>query len=164
MHSPHRESVPRTALLAMAAIVAFSVLAAGVTRLTGNYTVAPPPAQAVESRELQFADRPDGGITVTDARDGSVVETLAPGTHGFVRGILRSMARTRKVNGVGSEPAFTLTRWSDGRHSIEDPTTGTTLHLAAFGFGNVAEFASMLSGSPQPHQGRSTLATREVKE
>ena len=164
MHDHHQESIPRGALIAMAALIAVSICAAGVTRLTGNHTVNPPPAKAVESLDLRFSDRADGAIVVIDATNGSVIEVLAPGTHGFVRGILRGLARDRKVHGVGAEPAFTLTRWSDGRHSITDPTTGTVLHLAAYGFANVAEFSSMLSSDDPSTPGALMVKNREVTQ
>jgi putative photosynthetic complex assembly protein len=78
-----------------------------------------------------------------------VVSNIEPGGNGFIRGMLRGLARDRYVHGVGSEPAFRLIRWSDGRHSITDTATGTVLHLAAFGFDNVKEFAKLLTVGQQ---------------
>ncbi len=104
----------------------------------------PPPAEIVESRDLRFEDRADRGINVIDAETGVVVAELAPGTHGFIRGMMRGLSRDRRVHRVGPEVPFTLARWSDGRHSLSDPSTGNVLHLAAFGFANVKEFADLL--------------------
>ena len=66
----------------------------------------------------------DGSIQVTDARTGQVAASVEPGTNGFIRGTLRGLARERKRQGIGIEPPFMLTRWADGRLSLEDPTTG----------------------------------------
>jgi len=145
----HAPTVPRGALIAVAVIIVLTMAMAGTVRLTGNNIVAAPEATPVVSRDLRFEDRSDGGIRVVDAADGTVVKDLEPGTNGFVRGMLRGLARDRRVHGVGAEPAFTLTRWSDGRHSITDTATGTVLHLAAFGFNNVKEFATLLTAGQQ---------------
>lgn len=145
----HVTTVPRGALIAAAVLIAFSIVLAGAARITGNNTVAAPEATPVVSRDLLFQDRADGGIRVVDAASGRIVKELPPGSNGFVRGMLRGLARDRLVHKVGPEPAFTLTRWSDGRHSITDTATGTVLHLAAFGFENVKEFATLLTAGQQ---------------
>lgn len=148
MASAHRANdVPRGALIAAGVMIALSISAAGVTRLVGGYVVDPPPARPAESRSLRFEDQPNHGIAVYDADTGVLVASLDPGTHGFVRGMLRGLSRDRLVHRVGPEVPFILTRWSDGRHSITDPAIGSVLHLAAYGFGNVQEFASLLEAA-----------------
>ena len=80
---------------------------------------------AVQSRTLHFADRNDGAVEVTDA-DRHIVAVLPPGTNGFARGVMRGLARARKLEDVGQEPPFVLTRWADGRLSLDDPSTHST--------------------------------------
>ncbi|MFX4223244.1 MAG: photosynthetic complex assembly protein PuhC [Thalassobaculum sp.] len=155
MTTQHRSNdVPKGALIAAGLMIAFSIATAGVTRLTGDYTVEPPAAVAADSRDLLFQDTPDRGIAVFDGATGERIADLAPGTHGFIRGLLRGLSRDRMVHQVGSEVPFTLTRWSDGRYSITDPATGSVLHLAAYGFNNVQEFAAFLP-PPQIQASRS---------
>ncbi|MCR9071134.1 MAG: photosynthetic complex assembly protein PuhC [Alphaproteobacteria bacterium] len=151
MTTQHRANdVPKGALIAAGVMIAFSIATAGVTRLAGDYTIEPPAAVAAESRDLVFRDAPDRGIAVFDGTTGERIADLAPGTHGFIRGLLRGLSRDRMVHQVGADVPFTLTRWSDGRYSITDPATGSVLHLAAYGFSNVQEFAVFL---PRPqHQ------------
>ena len=139
-------AVPRGALIAAGILVAASVTLAGLARLDGGQSVAPPAAEQVESRALIFRDRADRGIAVLDGATGAAIADLAPGTHGFIRGMLRGLSRDRFVHGVGGDVPFTLTRWSDGRYSLSDPVTGSVLHLAAYGFANVHEFAAFLPG------------------
>ena len=110
-------------------------------------------------RDLRFADRSDRGIDVIDAASGAVVAELAPGTHGFIRGMMRGLSRDRRVHRVGPEAPFTLARWSDGRYSVTDPSTGNVLHLAAFGFANVKEFADLLPAATAT----ASLGEREVR-
>lgn len=99
----------------------------------------------VAERQLLFADRADGAVVVTDARTGGQVAVVAPGEGGFVRGALRGLARTRLTAGVGREQPFRLAGWADGRLTLEDPTTGAKMELAAFGQTNAEVFLRFLS-------------------
>jgi putative photosynthetic complex assembly protein len=136
---------PRGALIGAALLVAFTVTSAAVSRLSGLGTVQMPESALVESRPLRFEDMRDGSIRVTDARTGQVAASVEPGTNGFIRGTLRGLARERKRQGIGIEPPFMLTRWADGRLSLEDPTTGRVIALDAFGSTNGEAFAQLLT-------------------
>lgn len=96
-------------------------------------------------RQLVFADRDDGAIVVTDARTGRVVETLPPGSEGFVRGAMRGLARERKRADAGPEVPFRLATWPDGRITLEDIATGNFMELHAFGRTNAEAFLRLLS-------------------
>jgi putative photosynthetic complex assembly protein len=102
-------------------------------------------ARPVATRDLQFADRADGAIVVTDARSGRVVETLAPGTEGFVRGGMRGLARERNRAGISVEVPFRLSAWPDGRITLQDTGTGNTMELHAFGRTNAEAFLKLLT-------------------
>jgi putative photosynthetic complex assembly protein len=136
---------PRGALIGAALLVAFTVTSAAVARISGLGTVQMPESALVESRPLRFEDMRDGSIRVTDARTGQVAASVEPGTNGFIRGTLRGLARERKRQGIGIEPPFMLTRWADGRLSLEDPTTGRVIALDAFGPTNGEAFAQLLT-------------------
>jgi putative photosynthetic complex assembly protein len=58
---------------------------------------------------------------------------------------MRGFARWRRREEVGLEPPFLLTRWSDGRLSIEDVATHERIELVAFGQTNFAAFAHLLN-------------------
>ena len=104
-----------------------------------------PEAKVVQSRELRFKDRSDGGVSVYEGGTDRIVDVLAPGTNGFVRGVMRAFARERRREDVGPQPPFLLTRWSDGRLSIEDVATRERIELIAFGQTNFAAFARLLN-------------------
>lgn len=142
--STESQPFPRGALLGAAALVGFALLATMVTRTTGIGASHMPPAVAVETRELRFEDRGDGAVVATDP-SGKVAVVAAPGTNGFVRGVLRGLARERKRQDIGAMPPFVLTRWSDGRMTVSDPSTGRNVDLGAFGPSNWAAFANMLN-------------------
>jgi len=94
--------------------------------------------------KLRFDDRRDGAITVFDTERRNVVDVLRPGTSGFVRNVMRSMARERLMHGGSPDTPFQMTRWADGRLTIDDPTTGRHVDLGAFGSMNTASFARLM--------------------
>jgi putative photosynthetic complex assembly protein len=100
-------------------------------------------AQAVITKQLRFEDRSDGSIAVISATDGRVVKVIE-GEAGFVRGILRAMARERRIKEVNQAIPFELIARADGRLTLLDPATGNRIDLESFGKDNVIEFAVLL--------------------
>jgi len=98
----------------------------------------------VDSRDLRFVDRGDGAVLIYSSRDGRLADTLLPGTNGFVRGVLRGLVRERRADHIGTTPPFRLTRWADGRLSLDDPSTGRHVDLEVFGPTNAGAFAQIL--------------------
>ena len=135
---------PRGPLFGAGALVLLTILLAGTARFTGLGTSQVDPANPVQTRDLRFEDRDDGSVAVLEAKDGAVVEILAPGTNGFVRGVMRGLARERRSRGIGDGPSFNLTLWRDGELSLTDNATGRTIELTAFGSTNRASFAVLL--------------------
>ena len=100
-------------------------------------------AKAVITKQLRFEDRSDGSIAVISAPDGQVVKVIE-GEAGFVRGILRAMARERRIKEVNQTIPFELIARADGRLTLLDPATGNRIDLESFGKDNVIEFAVLL--------------------
>ena len=143
-NSDHDHSIPRPLLIGAALLVLITIISAATGSMTGVGTTMTPASEVVQARSLLFADRTDGGVDVTDAASGTSVYVVPPGTNGFLRGVLRGMSRTRKLENVGPEPAYTLTRWADGRLSLADPSTGREVNLEPFGPTNYRVFAKFL--------------------
>jgi putative photosynthetic complex assembly protein len=137
--------VPRGAILGAAALIGFSLVAASVGRLTGVGTVRADYARTVQSISFRFEDRADGGISVIAPESGAVIGVVPAGTDGFVRTVLRSLAFDRQRHGVGAGPAFIIARWSDGHSTIDDPSTGRRVDLAAFGLANMQSFEHLVA-------------------
>lgn len=140
-------SFPRGALLGAAALIGFALTAATTSRMTGVGTTAMPPAGILQARELRFEDRADGAVTVWDVEADRMVDVLAPGTNGFVRGALRGLARERRRNELSAQPPFRLILHEGGRLALEDPATGRSIDLEAFGPTNREAFARLLAAS-----------------
>ena len=133
---------PRGALIGAGALVALTMVSASSARLLGLKQERPA-STIVAARDLRFADQPDGSIIVRDGGTGQTVSVLAPGTNGFIRASLRSLAKRRQFDGETSE-VFHLTAWTDGRLTLDDPTSGNPIELEAFGETNELAFAKLL--------------------
>jgi len=136
------KDMPRGPLIAAAGLVVISLLAVGFARLSGFEPVRSTPAPVVESHDLHFVDRPGGAVDVLEG--GEQVAVLPSGYDGFVRVVLRSFTRDRKLRGLGREEPFRIRRHADGRLTIEDRATFRTVDLAGFGADNIAAFAKLI--------------------
>ncbi len=140
----HQVTVPKQVLWAAGAMMLTSMLVAAGARhhtLTHPEPPRPPP---LESMSVRFDDRPNGAIAVIDVVTGQDVIVLPPQSNGFIRGVMRGMFRSRKLESVGHEPPFQIAREADGRLSLVDPATGRRIDLDSFGPSNSAAFAQLL--------------------
>lgn len=148
----HDATLPRGALLLAGGLVITALAATVATRLAGIAPAASPTAlraatkvMPVASRTLRFVDRGDGAVVITDTTSGKVVHVVAAGEEtGFIRGVMRGLARERRMHGIGNAPPFVLTAWRDGELSLDDTATGRSIELGAFGASNRAAFAMLL--------------------
>ncbi len=145
-NSPRTDTMPRSALLAIAVVLVGSLLAVATVRTSGVQARAPD-APAVQVRALRFEDRPDGSVAVLDAGSGAEIERVQ-GEAGFLRGALRALARERQRRGLGAGPAFELIARADGRLTLADPATGERIDLESFGPSNAGTFARLLALPP----------------
>ena len=150
------QMLPRGTLAIAGGLVLFALGATTLVRVTGTPPSASPVAlraQAhiapVASRNLRFLDRADGAVLIQDVATGQPAAVIAPGQQtGFIRGVMRGLARDRRSRGVGDAPPFALTLWRDGELSLTDSVTGRSIELTAFGSTNRAAFAALLPGKP----------------
>lgn len=156
----HGKTLPRAALVGAGLLVAATIFASGTARLTGIGTTRLPAAETVASAELRFLDREDGAVLVQRYPDETLIAVLPAGTNGFARGVLRGLARDRRLAHLGAGPPFRLVRWSDGRLSLEDPTTDRVIAIEAFGPTNAQVFADLLV-SAQDASAREALTWKQ---
>ena len=144
MNPSLQSKLPLLPLAAMAALVLSSLIGVGLVRLSGLSAQQQPDAATLAVRQLRFEDRDDGGIEVRDARSGALLDTVAPGTNGFLRSTMRGLVRERKRQGLGPETPFELLGRADGRLTLVDPGTGRRVDLESFGPSNSAVFARLM--------------------
>jgi putative photosynthetic complex assembly protein len=137
--------VPRGALIAAGVMIALALTAATVARVSGIGTTQPAHAATVVMRSVHFFDRSDGAVVVTDAATSKEVAVLNPGTNGFIRAVMRGLARSRRLASIGDEPPFQIVQRVDGTVNLVDPSTGRDIALEAFGHTQVEAFAMLLN-------------------
>jgi len=137
--------VPKGGILAAAALILFALAAVTTVRLTGMGASHMTLPAAVESRDLRFEDGEKGSVLVFDAKDRQLVDTLAPGSNGFIRVVMRGLARERRLGDVGAQPPFRLTRYAGGQITLTDTSTGKQIDLGAFGSTNTEAFARLMN-------------------
>jgi putative photosynthetic complex assembly protein len=152
----HRhEPIPRAAVVGACTFVLMTLAGVTAARLAGMPPEASPAAirtqervAAVKMRDLQFADLPDGSLRVIDAANGQTAQMILAGSEsGFVRGVMRGMARERKKAGATAVTPFRLTLWANGQLTLVDPATGRDVELSGFGDTNRAAFLGLLKGA-----------------
>ncbi|MDE2355783.1 MAG: hypothetical protein KGL69_03410 [Alphaproteobacteria bacterium] len=148
------EPFPRGVLIAAGAMMALAIAAAGIGRLSGatrielaRNTAGDHPAL---TRDLSFTDMRDGSVLVRDLGDGAVVKRIAPGQDGFVRDVMRGLAKAREMRGEGAAAPFILSLSARGRLLLSDPTTGRRIDLEAFGRDNRAAFLTLMAPEERP--------------
>lgn len=140
----HEIYIPKGALIGAGILVFVTIVAAATSRLTGIGQVKMTPPPIVESVNLNFEDGQDGSVMVYDAADHRLLDQLAPGNSGFVRVVMRGMARERRLADVGSQPPFRLARHENGQLTLTDTTNNKMIDLNAFGSSNLAAFARLM--------------------
>ncbi len=136
---------PRALLMAIGALVLFTVVGVGATRLAGLGHTTDWRGMSTETLPLTFEDGADGSVIARAPGSGNLVREWAPETGGFVRTAMRSLALERRQMGIGSGPAFVLHRTENGQLILEDPETGKWVSLNAFGGDNAGEFAKLFA-------------------
>jgi putative photosynthetic complex assembly protein len=151
MSHTHDNLVPPAALKGAMALILLS-LALVVSVRTGILPANVPAAEQrraaaiapAAERLLRFDDHADGSVRVTDARTGAAVATIGREGSGFIRGVLRGLARERGQHGIGSGPPFRLTLWQNRALSLVDTATGRVVELDGFGQTNRGAFERLL--------------------
>ena len=84
---------------------------------------------------------------MVDVGSGRSITRVEPGRDGFVRGVLRTLNRIRKLDGLPQDAPFVLRRFTDGRLSLTDPSTGEEIQLVGFGLDNFNAFDELASAA-----------------
>jgi putative photosynthetic complex assembly protein len=128
--------------MAWIGVVLLAVLVAvGLARWSG-LDPRTPDAAVQWQRDLQFRDLPGGDVAVLDVRTGQQVAQFS-GEQGFLRSSLRALARERHRESLNGDAPFVLIGRTDGRLTLQDPSTGQRIDLESFGPTNAAVFAGL---------------------
>ncbi|WP_219894881.1 photosynthetic complex assembly protein PuhC [Aquisediminimonas profunda] len=152
----HSESLPKGALIGAAVLVGLTLAFTGAVALG----IVPGPVSAEQRREavhmpklavrdLQFLDQKDGSVMIRDVTRGTTASIIQAGSKtGFIRGVMRGLARDRHMRGLNQEPPFRLTLWANQNLALEDLATGRVIELNGFGDTNRQAFLDLLLPAP----------------
>ncbi len=151
----HDMAFPKEAVWGAAGLVLIALLGTVAVRAGILPEVANPQAMRAEahatvlkSRDLRFLDV-DGNVVVQDLSGATVAVIRPESEQGFVRGVMRGLARERRLKEAPVETPFRLQLWSDNGLTLTDLATGRQIELGGFGETNRQAFAVMLPGGGQ---------------
>lgn len=136
---------PRGILLAAAALLGASLLAAAASRHTGIGAAHVVTAPLAETRVIRFERRLDGSMLAIEDATNSKIADIPAGKHGFIDVVLQRFEGDRRYAASPSGGTYHLHQYSDGRAAIEDPLTGGRIMVDAFGPDNFSVFAQLFS-------------------
>jgi putative photosynthetic complex assembly protein len=140
--SREKEMVPRTLLWAMFALAMSSLAITTFAVLTDRPPEAQPqPAEVLRERWVVLEGHGAKAVTVRET-DGSVLLDMAHG--GFVTVIQNGLQTERKKHDVDPLNPVRIVEYQNGRLAVEDPDTGWSVELYAFGSDNKAAFERLL--------------------
>ena len=150
---PSRSATPTQGLnrpMAWIGVMLLAMLVAvGLARWSG-LDPRTPDAPVQWQRDLQFRDVAGGDIAVLDHRTGQQVASFT-GEQGFLRSTLRALSRERRRENLSADAPFLLIGRTNGRMTLQDPSTGQRIDLESFGPSNAAVFARLrLAGTEVP--------------
>jgi putative photosynthetic complex assembly protein len=141
--SHEREMIPRTLLRGMLALALASLAIATYSSVTGRpHAGVPAEGKVIAERALILEGVSAQAVVVRDI-DGTVLLDLPHG--GFITVIQSGMERARRVAQVPGNPPMRVVRYDNGRLVAEDPATGWSAELYAFGQDNKAAFERLLT-------------------
>lgn len=149
MQENRQEVIHRRAVQGMIAIVILTVILAAVTQFTGGGARYAPEGVPVATAELLFEDGERGLVTVHNAATGAHLIEYGENEGVFVRAIMRTVARQRRMRGMGRETPVQLAHFADGQLWLIDPASGVDLYLNAFGPDNLAAFIEIMERQEQ---------------
>lgn len=139
---PERDMIPRTLLWGMLALALSTLGLVTISVVTDRPHVGVPvAAPPLRERSLILEGLSAQAVIVRDV-DGTVLMDLPHG--GFITVIQSAIARARLVAKIEGNPPMKVVEYEGGRLVAEDPSTGWSAELYAFGSDNEASFRRLL--------------------
>lgn len=142
MRNRDREMIPVGLTRAMMALALSAVAIAGYASISGRVPSGQPAASAMVSERMLILQ--GGGaqaVTVLDA-SGDLLVDLPHG--GFVTVVQNALETERKRSGIDPLLPVRLVTYANHRIALEDPVTGWSVELYAFGDDNKAAWERLL--------------------
>ena len=141
--SNDREMIPNRLLLAMAGLALAALVITTFSVVTGRDHVGAPKDGTVVAERAFILEGLDAQAVIVRDAAGNVLMDLPHG--GFITVIQSAIARARLVAQVEGNPPMLVRRYDNGRLVAEDPATGWSAELYAFGEDNKAAFERLMT-------------------
>ncbi len=137
-----REMIPKSLLRAMLALALGSLALVSYGVLTDRpHEGVPAPAAVISERTITLIGGGAQAVTVLDEK-GNLLADMPHG--GFVTVVQNALETARKRHGIDPDRPVRIVEYANGRLTMEDPDTGTSFELYAFGGDNEAAFRDLL--------------------
>jgi putative photosynthetic complex assembly protein len=137
-----KEMVPRTLLWAMFGLAMATLAITSFAVLTGREPVAQPQSAEVVREKWIVLEGLSAQAVIVRNTDGSVLMDLPHG--GFITVIQSGIFTERRKHKVDQTLPVRIVEYANGRLVAEDPETGWSAELYAFGGDNKAAFERLL--------------------
>jgi len=131
-----------------------------VVQWTGGGATYEPEGEARVSMNLVFTDEADGKVAVFDADTGARLIEYEAMEGVFVRGIMRTVARQRRMRDQGADAPVTLALMENDMLWLTDPESGVRFYLGAFGPDNIVHFEQILDLNGETHTAQAQQGDR----
>jgi len=135
--------VPRGPLIGAFLLVALVFGVAIQARVSGKTASEEPVTAVAQQREVRFDPQEDGTLAVVDVDQNREITRLHSDKNGFIFGMLRGIKQKRDVAHTDSMTPLRITRWQDGRMTLDDPATGMHIAVSSFGPTQIASFQQL---------------------
>jgi len=135
--------IPAPVARMMLALVLLTLALVATSVWTGRERAGRPAvSEIVEMREITLVGRGAQAVLVLD-ENGDVLADMPHG--GFITVIQNALERARTVAQADQTKPIRLVKYANGRFVAEDPTTGWSAELYAFGGDNEAKFEELMA-------------------
>jgi putative photosynthetic complex assembly protein len=140
--STEREMIPRTLLWGMLALALSALALATFSVVTNRPHVGTPVAGTVIAERTLILESHSAQSVKVLAPDGKLVADMDHG--GFITVVQNAIQRARTVARVQGNPPIHFVQYDNGRLVAEDPASGASIELYAFGDDNKAAVERLL--------------------
>ncbi len=143
LRSRNPEMVPKALLLGMAALALASLVLVSYSVATQRPKVGVPAASTIVQEKWIVLEGLNAQAVVVKDTDGTVIMDLPHG--GFITVVQSGIATERRKSGIDPRLPVRIVKYANGRLVAEDPETGWSAELYAFGGYNKAAFERLMA-------------------
>ena len=140
-----KEVIPIRLLQAVGALLLFTLLVVGYSRLSDMPLLGVPDASpVVKELVLDFQKKEDGSIVILNEEGIEMINSKV-GSNGFISVVHDGFTYERKKKNIRGNTPVKLVLHEDGRLTIVDEASSWDMHLNSFGAMNVAVFGQLIN-------------------